>query len=167
MAISLAQAKQLCTAAELQLVRDSLPPRVQNWTETQLKSKIARARQLRDKWRDQKVSQRRAAQKQAAHGQGQIRSLQKAELFGEVLSLLEAQRKSGNAATADSAGRTVGKRKRSFGHRQVRAAVRQEMKTKRTSLKQNKKSSTASARSAESSGKKSVKKATSSAKPAR
>jgi len=130
--LSLAQAKQLCTASEIELVEASRTPRIERWNAAQLKSKMGRARKLRDKWRDMYAAQRRKAQQQGTRGDKEAdRSQQKAALFGEVLQALEAQRKVAPTATGGSTKRAPAKAKRSQGHRLIRAATRKELEAKR------------------------------------
>ena len=88
MAFTVAQAKSLCTAGELSLVKASTRNEIGKLSVVQVRQKVDRARNLRDKWRDQSRDQRRATQsKQRSRETGaNARSGEKATLFGEVLA---------------------------------------------------------------------------------
>jgi hypothetical protein len=136
--IALAKAKQLCTASELQLVESSRRPEVARLGVSQLKSKIQRARKLRDKWRDMHEKQRRRAQQQGSRvTKGETRSRQKAELFSDVLNRLEGQLKkidapdAGSGKTASKPTSRPSKKERSEAHRQARAQTRKQLDAKR------------------------------------
>lgn len=142
--LPLAKAKQLCNASELQLVQASRQPELGRLSHSQLKSKVARARKLRDKWRDVYEKQRREAQQQqSARGRkGETRSRQKAELFSDVLDRLETRLK-----TIDESDAGTGKRKtrttktdRAQSHRKNRAQTRKQLGQKRATLQSRKSS---------------------------
>lgn len=59
MTITLRQARPLCTKSELELVQWSTPKRITELDTTRLRQKLARARKLRDKFRDLGDSQKR------------------------------------------------------------------------------------------------------------
>ena len=61
MASSLSQAKSLCTATELTLVKASTRNEIGRYSVVQVRQKLDRARKLQDKWRDQSRSQGRAS----------------------------------------------------------------------------------------------------------
>jgi hypothetical protein len=87
MAVSLQQARQICNSTELALVIDSTPKRIKSFDVKQLKSKVARARTLRDKWRGQSEKLVRVAKKksQAKFDADNARTAMKFELFSETL----------------------------------------------------------------------------------
>ena len=91
MAISIVRAKALCSGAELALVKASSKQEIGAHTAARLKQKQARARKLRDKWRDQVASQRRTAKTKTGAAEGDKNSAEKAELFDEVLARFTAQ----------------------------------------------------------------------------
>ncbi|MBX3436740.1 MAG: hypothetical protein KF861_04555 [Planctomycetaceae bacterium] len=139
MAITMAQAKALCNASELTLVKDSTRSEIGKLSAARLKQKVDRARKLRDKWRDQATSQRRATQsrKGARDVDGNARSAQKAELFGEVLDRfvarlekVEATQKAGSVGARKNPPRST----RAVGHRATRAAVRKSMEETRQEM---------------------------------
>ena len=140
MAISMARAKVLCSASELALVKASSKQEIGRHSAARLRQKEARARKLRDKWRDQATSQTRSAQAKAgARGAAANKySAEKAELFDEVLGRFTAQ-----LAKAEAAGETAGpmgrrrstKTSRSRTHRAARADVRGELAEAKRSLK--------------------------------
>lgn len=92
--ITLQQAKQLCTASELELVRWSTPKQARTLTPARLREKRDRARRLRDKFRD-------LAQQQAREMRGKGRprrsrpatdnrgTISKQQLFQETLDRFE------------------------------------------------------------------------------
>lgn len=144
MVLTLAQAKSLCTASELTLVKASTRSEIGKYSVVQIRQKVDRARRLRDKWRDQADTQRRTTQ--AAHRARQVdssvRSADKAQLFAEVLSRFEAQ-----LVILESTGdkgrpapKRVSSRVRSATHRAGRANIRAELKEERLSLGKRKKS---------------------------
>ncbi|HRQ74949.1 MAG TPA: hypothetical protein PK098_03425 [Phycisphaerales bacterium] len=94
MAISTQKAKTLCTASEFQLVQASSPTALKGRTAAQIKSKLDRARKLRNKFRDLAKKQAGEARgKRAPTGRtaakGNERTVEKAELFQEVLDRFE------------------------------------------------------------------------------
>lgn len=138
MVITVSKAKALCTASELTLVRASTVKEIGKLSVVQVRQKVDRARKLRDKWRDQAEKQRRTAQ--ATHRARQVgassRSVDKAELFAEVVARFEAQL--ANLESAGQKGRPapsrLPKRARSATHRADRADVRAELKEDRLAL---------------------------------
>lgn len=138
MAFTLAQAKALCTAAELTLVKASTAEEIGEFSVVQIRQKVDRSRKLHDKWRDQAEKQRRAVQatRRARQVDTSARSVDKAELFAEVVARFEAQ-----LATLESSGlkgrpapSRLPKRARSATHRADRADVRAELNEERLAL---------------------------------
>ena len=133
MAISMVRAKTLCSNSELALVKASTRQEMGRHSAARLRQKETRARKLRDKWRDQSASQRRASQAKigARDVEAAARSAEKAELFEEVLGRFSTQ-----LAKVESAGETAGpmgrrrstKTSRSSTHRAKRAVVRESLK---------------------------------------
>jgi hypothetical protein len=139
MAISLAQAKSLCNASELALIRLSTRNEIGKLSAALLRLKIKRARELRDKWTDLARGQRRATQaaQQARAVDANARSAEKAELFGQALTQFEAQ-----LAKLEAKGKAGGARPkrieprvRSAGHRADRAEIRSSLKQDKLELK--------------------------------
>ncbi len=96
MAYNRAQALKICTATEMEIFLSSLSDAVGKLTPVQLRSRIARARTLRDKNTDlfrRQVAATRAATgtKRGASGVANSRTEQKAQLFAEALARLEAR----------------------------------------------------------------------------
>jgi hypothetical protein len=91
--IEISKAREICTAAELRLVESCRGRALAKAGEAQLKEKIARARDLRDKWADAFTRQRRQDKQEQGFpaNKGDVRSREKSELFAEVLALVEAQ----------------------------------------------------------------------------
>lgn len=112
MAISSARAKTLCNASELGLVKSSTRRESGMMTIEQLRKALARARKLRDKWRDQAAKQRRSSQrKQGARAtDANARSKEKAELFGEVVNRFTAQLE--KIETAENEANTSARRRK-------------------------------------------------------
>jgi hypothetical protein len=87
-------AKKLLTGSELDLVDAGRRFQIGMLETTQLRAQIARARRLRDKYRDlyrrQRVSTRaRTGTKVGARGDANLRTQQKGEIFGELLARFE------------------------------------------------------------------------------
>lgn len=109
MAYNRAQAQKLCNESELQLVIASMADEVVKLTAAQLRSKVARARTLRDKntdlFRRQSAAIRAATSaKRGSTGVANQRTEQKARLFDETLKRLETRlNKLESAAAKDAA----------------------------------------------------------------
>jgi hypothetical protein len=100
MRFSVAVAKSLCTKQEFPLVSASFPPEIDALTPAQLTQRVVRARDLNAKFRDLYRAQSRSDQ--AARGADtarNVRTLHKAQLFGEVRDRFEAKL-SDHASTA-------------------------------------------------------------------
>ena len=99
MAYNRAQALKICTAAEMEVFLSSLSDAIGTLTPVQLRSRIAKARTLRDKNTDlfrRQVAATRAAtgSKRGASGEANRRTEQKAQIFAEALARLEARQSS-------------------------------------------------------------------------
>ena len=138
MAFSLAQAKSLCTASELTLARASTRNEIGRYSVVQIRQKLDRARELRDKWRDQSRSQRRATKvaPSSRPASPNARSAEKAELFNEVVACFEAQLATLEAKGQKSrpAPKRLPTRARSATHRADRADIRGELKEERAAM---------------------------------
>lgn len=90
------EAKAICTAAEYDLIRDAAPPRITQHTPSQLRGLVARARRLRDKYRDLANRQRREARGKAAprganpSGRNE-NTIKKLKLFEQALTRFQAK----------------------------------------------------------------------------
>lgn len=129
MAISVAQARQICTQSELDLVLQSTTRQIGSLDAKQLRSSIRRARTLRDKWRDRAASQTRDTKSQNPDklGEANARSSDKAQLFEEALGRFEKRlsRVDGTTNGAAAASKTKpAKQARTSAHRATRASVR-------------------------------------------
>jgi hypothetical protein len=94
--LDLKKAHELCTAQELELVVNSRTSEIRTLTPDRLKTKVGRARNLRDKFRDLARQQVRESRgKVAPRGKrparGNARTVEKAELFDDVLKRFEAR----------------------------------------------------------------------------
>jgi len=96
MALSSPVARQICTKAELELFSESLSRNVIKLDTKRLKSRIGRARKLRDKYRQRANRQDREARgKQTARrsrpSRGSAQTRKKEQLFAETLDRFEKQ----------------------------------------------------------------------------
>jgi len=109
MSVNVNQARALCTTTEFALYEASRPENVKQHSPAMLKSKIRRARAVRDKYQDlykrQRLSTRaRTGSKKGNFPERNARTEQKAKLFAEVLERLQKQddRLSAAAAKAEA-----------------------------------------------------------------
>jgi hypothetical protein len=128
MTVSLQQARKICNSTELALVVDSTPKQIKSFDAKQLKSKVTRARALRDKWRGQAEKLVRVTKKdsQAKLDSDNARTELKSQLFSETLDRL-SKRLETLEAKATSASSTVTKKATpniQAQHRAQRADVR-------------------------------------------
>jgi hypothetical protein len=95
MAINLRAARALCTARELELVAAATGERLAALSAARLQGKIARARALRDKYRDllrrQQLALRGRSAGRADAARANARTAAKAKLFGETLARFSAR----------------------------------------------------------------------------
>jgi len=92
MTISRTEAKDICTKPEFELVEASFSPEVKAFSPARLRSKIARARKLQDKYRDLSRKQNRETKEtDPSRGSANTRTEQKATLFDETRERFEAQ----------------------------------------------------------------------------
>jgi len=113
MAYNRAQALKICTATEMEVFLSSLSDAVGKLTPVQLRSRIARARTLRDKNTDlfrRQVAATRAATgtKRGTSGVANSRTEQKAQLFAEALARLEARQTAIDAKPAKAVASKTG-----------------------------------------------------------
>lgn len=113
MAYTLTQARGLLTVAELELFEQSRAEPIKALSAARLRGKVARARKLRDKYRDlyrrQSVATRAApAARRSAVGVDNERTQRKAVIFGEVLGRFEARLQLLEARLAREAARKAG-----------------------------------------------------------
>lgn len=140
MALNLRKAKELCSESEWKLVEASKRDEISSLNETQLKRHIARSRKLRDKWRDQAVTQRRKTQQaqNARTTSANARSGEKAEVFDEVLARFEKRLAkvagASESSTTPTPKKTPPRRVRSGEHRATRSTVRKKLASKRAKL---------------------------------
>jgi hypothetical protein len=90
MAITREEAKEICSADELEIVDASFSPLIERLTITELQEGIARARRLQDKYRDLSRRQDRGGkQAGAVPGSQNLRTRLKAQLFVETRERFE------------------------------------------------------------------------------
>jgi hypothetical protein len=135
MPITTREAQQLSTAGEWALVQASQADRIRELTPARLKAKIARARALRDKYRDLAKRQHRKAQPTRSGGPYEalnVRTRRKAELFEQVLGRFEAEieRQATKTAMADTGARG-GTRKKARRGTTASKPARSKVKKKR------------------------------------
>ncbi|MBX9790998.1 MAG: hypothetical protein K2Y37_18925 [Pirellulales bacterium] len=135
MTIPAAKVKSLCTSAEIELVRASRKPQLDELSPAELKRLAARARKLHDKWRDTKRSQARHKSRVAGLGKPADNTKLKAQIFREALESFEdrlqkltssnsAKSAAKPAAKSPAKSKPKTKAKRAVDHRHRRAAVR-------------------------------------------
>jgi len=142
MSVPAATVKSLCTSAEIELVRASRKPQLDELSPAEVKRLADRARKLHDKWRDVKRDQARSKSRVAGVGKPGDNTKLKAQIFGEArenfesrlqkLAAKESGAKPGSKAAAKSApvlkvSKTKSKTKaqRTVDHRNRRSAVRE------------------------------------------
>jgi hypothetical protein len=134
--ITVAEARKICTSAELSLLLACRPKAIEKLAADELKTAVASARRLRDKWRDVATEQRRATQRQQKSRvtEDNARSAEKAAIFAHALTKFEAQLKKvestdGAAKVATRTGeKKPTKAQRGQAHREVRAITRDYLK---------------------------------------
>lgn len=138
--ITVAEARKICTPAELGLLLACRPKQLERLSQEQLKTNVDSARRLRDKWRDLATEQRRQTQRkqQARVTEANARSREKAALFAHALAKFDAQLKKvaadgGPGKSAPVVKKTV-KSQRTTAHREERAAVRDSLKAARREI---------------------------------
>jgi len=133
------EAEGWLTAAERKLLDGTLGQTLARASQKQLQATIARARMLRDKWRDLFARQMKSAKRSISRGETvNSRSLDKAELFAAAVRRVEARLGELLAGAAPAPGRKpattasaakLSKASRTAGHRGTRAAVRKSLAT--------------------------------------
>jgi hypothetical protein len=122
--------RALLNASESRLVDASRGAALKNASASELKKHIARARALRDKWRDVYQEQRRGTQaaRTSRATTANRRSREKSEVFAEALARLEGRlerlQASGQAADGGGSAARQGRPTRARQHRQERSRTR-------------------------------------------
>jgi hypothetical protein len=140
--ITVAEARKICTQAELSLLMACRPKAIEKLAAEELKTAVASARRLRDKWRDVATEQRRETQRQQKSRvtDDNARSAEKAAIFAHALTKFEAQLKKvestdGVAKVATRTGeKKPTKAERGQTHREVRAITRDHLKAARREI---------------------------------
>jgi hypothetical protein len=106
MPVTRAQAKEICTKQELELVESSFRPEVNRFTAARLRSKVERTRKLQDKFRELAQKQNRETKetepgRQRAANQ---RTERKARLFEETRERFEKRLADVDATGGDEPG---------------------------------------------------------------
>ena len=134
--ITVAEARKICTQAELSLLMACRPKAIEKLASDELKAAVVSARRLRDKWRDVATEQRRETQRQQKSRvtDDNARSGEKAAIFAHALTKFETQLKKvestdGAVKVATRAGeKKPTKAQRGQTHREVRAITRDYLK---------------------------------------
>ncbi len=138
MAISVAQARQICTQAELDLVLQSTTRQIGNLDAKQLRAAIRRTRTVRDKWRDLANAQTRDTKVQDPGNldRANARSAEKAQLFDEALTRFEKRlgKVDSSANGRGGAAKQPAKKVRAADHRASRAGMRTSLNEKADQL---------------------------------
>jgi hypothetical protein len=139
-AISVAQARQICTKAELDLVLQSTTRQIGDLDGKQLRASIRRARTLRDKWRDLANAQTRDTKVDDPGNldRANARSGEKAELFDEALTRFEKRLakvdSAVNGASSGGTSKNPPKKVRAVDHRASRSETRGALNEKTDAL---------------------------------
>ncbi len=136
MPVNMAQARALCSKAELQLVLESTVGRIGKLAARQLRVNMAKARKLRDKFRDLASGQRGEARGKRAPrsrrpAQGNANTVRKERLFGEALARFQRRL---DRLEAEEATRIRGETR--HGLKAGRKAVKRQRRTDRRAAKQ-------------------------------
>jgi hypothetical protein len=127
------QAESWLTAAERKLLDGTLGRSLAEASQKQLQATMAKARTLRDKWRDLFNRQMKSSKRTARRGEPvNSRSLDKADLFAAAVRRVEARlAELVDGVTTAVTGRSQAKRPtkaaRAAGHRSTRASVRKSL----------------------------------------
>lgn len=131
MTVTMTRARALCSKSELVLVLASTPAQRNLLSASRLRSKVIRARKLRDKYRDLAAGQRREARgkqspRSARPARTNANTALKAQLFDEVLTRFQAQLERVEAGSA-----TPTPKQERQATKSARKAAKQERKTER------------------------------------
>lgn len=132
MPVTRAQAKEICTKPEYEMVESSFRPAITSLTPARLRSKVERSRKLQDKYRELAHKQNRESKEQQGHARGTAnqRTEKKAQLFAETRErfekrLAEVEAKDGAEAggrPGDAPGRSRTARANADNRKQRRQA---------------------------------------------
>jgi len=128
MVVPAAKVKEICTATEVVLVRNSRAPSINLLTPAELKQHAARARKLYDKWLALSRSQARARSGKVGFGETQANTELKLQIFADALKNFEGQiSKQQPIAISSKSVAPKTKKSRNLGHRATRAEIRDEL----------------------------------------
>jgi hypothetical protein len=128
MTVSETKLSALCNSSEIQVVRASRRPELNQLTHAELKRLAARARKLADKWQGQSRSRARKMSRQIGSGISTRNTSLKSQVFSEALRAIGvrlAELEAPAPGTAKSRPKT--KKLRNAGHRATRAKVRKSL----------------------------------------
>jgi hypothetical protein len=125
MTISETKLSALCNSSEIQVVRASRRPELNQLTHAELKRLAARARKLADKWHGQSRSQARKISRQVGSGLSSRNTSLKSQVFSEALHAIGARlAELETPAQGRAKSRPKTRKIRNAGHRATRAKVR-------------------------------------------
>jgi hypothetical protein len=125
MTVSETKLSALCNSSEIQVVRASRRPELNQLSHAELKRLAARARKLADKWQGQSRSQARKLSRQVGSGHSTRNTSLKSQVFFEALRAIGARLAELEApAPGTVKSRPKTKTVRNAGHRATRAKTR-------------------------------------------
>jgi len=124
MTVAMGAVKQVCTAAEVALVKLSRRPDVGRLTSVEARRLAVRARKALEKWEDRKRSQARGQSRKTGFGEPAERTALKSDIFREALRSFEEQAAKGEAGAP--AAKRVSKTKRAAGQHTERIVLHDE-----------------------------------------
>ncbi len=141
MPVTRAQAKEISTKPEYELVEASFRPTITELSPARLRSKITRARKLQDKYRDLAHRQNRETKETAparSRSTANLRTAQKARLFEETRERFEkrlAQLEVQEDTKAERAGASAGRARRQTSSRRAAGERRKERRQAKRELR--------------------------------
>ena len=142
MAISKSKIMSLCTKSEVELVRASRKPELEQLSAAEVKRLAVRTRKLVGKWQGLSRGQSRTRQRQTGSSAVDPNTQLKSQIFSEALGRFEAQlaKLDSSAAPSTNAARPKTSKVRKSGHRTERAAIRKDIAEVKALLKGGRKS---------------------------
>jgi hypothetical protein len=134
MPVTRAQAKEICTKPEYEMVESSFRPAITSLTPARLRSKVERSRKLQDKYRELAQKQNRESKEQQGHARGTAnqRTEQKARLFAETRERFEKRlAETESKDSGEAGGQDAGKVGRARGARAAAENRKARRQTKR------------------------------------
>lgn len=137
MVVPAAKVREICTASEVALVRNSRAPSINLLTPAELKQHAVRARKLYDKWLALSRTQARARSGKVGFGETQANTELKLQIFADALKNFDDKLANQKPiAVAGKPMRPKTKKSRNLGHRATRAEIREELSEIKEALKE-------------------------------